>query len=144
MIATVRKTLDIVEKLREAHGIGPVGCEHIEDGLVLKGAMICAVAHCAPPGNKPTPEEIHNCASYLTELLASRRWRSVLCLGGIAWEQVLRRLGEKRQPFGHGQAHDAQNGTLLVGSYHPSQQNTFTGRLTEEMLDEAVRLWLDG
>ena len=115
----------------------------VGDGLTLKGAMICATAHCAPPDNKPTPEEIGNCSRYLTALLESRRWKAVLCLGGIAWGQVHKRMGEKLTPFGHGKSHCAANGTLIVASYHPSQQNTFTGRLTEAMLDEAVSRWLE-
>ncbi len=116
----------------------------IGDGLTLKGAMICAVAHCAPPDNKPTPEEIQNCSTYLLSILENQRWKAILCLGGIAWDQVLKRSGERRQPFGHGRQYRSGNGTLFVASYHPSQQNTFTGRLTEDMLDEAVGTWACG
>ncbi len=114
------------------------------DGLTLTSAMICAVAHCAPPDNKPTGEEILNCSRYLKEILASRRWRSILCLGGIAWQQTLRLLEVKTLHFGHGRAHRIPSGTLIVASYHPSQQNTFTGRLTEDMLDQAVNAWMAG
>lgn len=117
--------------------------ERLDDGLVLKGAMICATAHCAPPDNKPTPDEISNCSRYLVRVLESRQWKAILCLGGIAWEQTLRRLQEPRKPFKHGAQHATRGGTLMVASYHPSQQNTFTGRLTEEMLDSAVGLWSD-
>jgi uracil-DNA glycosylase family 4 len=110
------------------------------DGLSLSGVLIAATAHCAPPDNKPTPAEMANCAPYLTTLLKSRNWRSVLCLGGIAWTQMHRQLGLPTPSFGHG-AID-QTDPILVASYHPSQQNTFTGRLTEAMLDEVVATWL--
>jgi uracil-DNA glycosylase len=116
--------------------------DHVGDGLELKGALIAATAHCAPPDNKPLPDEIANCSDYLTRLLAGRDWKSILCLGGIAWEQAHRTLGAKRAPFAHGQTNRLPTGLLLVASYHPSQQNTFTGRLTEPMLDAAVREWL--
>ena len=116
--------------------------ESLEDGLILTGALICAVAHCAPPDNKPTPDEIQNCSVFLLRILGSRHWKSILCLGGIAWEQSLRRLGEPRKQFKHGQTAVTAGGTTIIASYHPSQQNTFTGRLTEEMLDDAVGLWL--
>lgn len=113
-----------------------------EDGLALQGVLITAVAHCAPPDNKPTPDEIANCRSYLAERLGDREWRSILCLGSIAWNQVLLQLGVKpRPPFGHGAA-VVLGATTIVGSYHPSQQNTFTGRLTEQMLDDVIAQWL--
>lgn len=113
-----------------------------DDGLTLNGVLIAASAHCAPPDNKPTPEELSNCRPYLQAVLASRSWRSILCLGSLAWNNVLKTTGEKARPkFGHAATFRMANGTLLVGSYHPSQQNTFTGKLTEEMLDEAVRLF---
>lgn len=117
--------------------------ESIDDGLVLKGVYITAVAHCAPPDNKPLPSEIMNCRTYLERTLASRSWRAILCLGSIAWLNVLQTLNEPSRPkFGHGVSFRLSTGPLLVGSYHPSQQNTFTGRLTELMLDEAIRAFL--
>jgi len=114
---------------------------HSKDGLELTGALIAAVCHCAPPDNKPTPEEIRFCSSYLTELLESRSWKAVLCLGSISWNQVHRLLGAKAPKFGHGVTNSVHE-IRIVGSYHPSQQNTFTGKLTEEMLDSAVADWL--
>lgn len=112
------------------------------DGLVLSGVMIAASAHCAPPDNKPTKEELANCRPYLARVLASRSWKSILCLGSLAWNNVLATSGEPARPkFGHGSTYRLGTGTLLVGSYHPSQQNTFTGRLTEQMLDEAIRMF---
>lgn len=115
---------------------------HADDGLTLRGALIVASAHCAPPDNKPLPEELRNCNPYLRRALECREWKSVLCLGGIAWDNVHRTLGIKRQPFGHGRVTSEEGKPRLVGSYHPSQQNTFTGRLTEPMLDAAINLWL--
>lgn len=115
---------------------------HVGDGLTLKGCLMAATAHCAPPANKPTPEEIANCSRYLRRLLAIKEWRAVLCLGGIAWDHMHRLLDAPRMPFAHGAVHRTK-GTALVGSYHPSQQNTFTGRLTPEMMDAAISTWLN-
>jgi uracil-DNA glycosylase family 4 len=111
----------------------------IEDGLRLRGVLITAAVHCAPPDNKPLPDEMANCSGYLKELINCRQWRGVLCLGGIAWASVLRVYGVKPVPkFGHG-VEFVLPGTAVLGSYHPSQQNTFTGRLTEAMLDEVAQ-----
>jgi len=115
----------------------------IDDGLTLTGAMMAASAHCAPPDNKPLPSELANCNVYLHRLLALRSWEAVLCLGGIAWDIAHRTIGVKKAPFGHGAVHQLTDGPKLVASYHPSQQNTFTGRLTEKMLDDAIQLWLN-
>lgn len=115
---------------------------HIGDGLALKGVLITAVCHCAPPDNKPTLEEISACRSHLNSVAFSRDWKSVLCLGGIAWKAAISLWPAKPSPkFHHGAVHQSP-GPLLVASYHPSQQNTFTGRLTEQMLNEAVSLFL--
>jgi len=108
-----------------------------DDGLKLSGVLITATCHCAPPDNKPLPEEIANCSTYLSQILKGHDWQGVLCLGGIAWNQVAKTLGVRLPPFGHG----VRSGNLIA-SYHPSQQNTFTGRLTEPMLDEVVTSWL--
>jgi uracil-DNA glycosylase len=116
--------------------------ESIEDGLRLKDVLISAACHCAPPDNKPTPEELSNCSDYLREILESRQWKAILCLGSIAWNNVFRNLGEKRQPFSHLATHNARQGIRIIGSYHPSQQNTFTGKLTEPMLDAAIAAFL--
>jgi len=111
------------------------------DGMRLVGALISATAHCAPPANKPAPSEIANCSQYLNELLASRNWKSILCLGSIAWKHTHRLLGSKPPAFGHGAVSWVGN-LKVVASYHPSQQNTFTGKLTEPMLDAAIADWL--
>ena len=112
----------------------------LDDGLVLRNVLIAASCHCAPPDNKPLPEELENCNPYLRRLLASRTWDGILCLGSIAWTQLHRSMGLKAPKFAHGVVHQADE-TRIVASYHPSQQNTFTGRLTEPMLDAAIEAW---
>jgi uracil-DNA glycosylase len=108
-----------------------------DDGLALTGAWITAPVKCAPPANKPTTDERDRCAPFLTAELDLLPWRVVVALGGFGWDAVLRHLGwEGTKPrFGHGATAPLPGGRTLVGSYHVSQQNTFTGRLTEEMLD---------
>lgn len=115
---------------------------HRADGLKLKDCYISACVRCAPPENKPTIRERDNCLPYLVEeLRLLRRVRVLVCLGGFAWDgalRVLKALGHtsKRRPkFGHG-AEAVVGPYTLLGCYHPSQQNTFTGRLTEKMMDE--------
>ena len=118
--------------------------DFLDDGLSLQGVMITAPVHCAPPANKPTPEEFAACAPYLDRLFRSRHWKSILCLGRLGWLSALRALGVRGRPrFGHGTQFRTPEGTLLVGCYHPSQQNTFTGKLTQAMLDEAVAAFLE-
>lgn len=110
-----------------------------KDGLELRGVLITAAVHCAPPDNKPSLDELSTCRRYLTDLLNSRSWKAVLCLGGIAWQQTHLALGEPvRVKFAHGAESVLSSGIKILASYHPSQQNTFTGRLTEEMLDEVM------
>jgi uracil-DNA glycosylase len=115
------------------------------DGLQLTDCYVTACVRCAPPGNKPTPEERDHCLPYLVqELRLLKDVRVVLCLGAFAWDGALRALRQlgpahaRRLKFGHGARAEAGPYTL-VGSYHPSQQNTFTGRLTKAMLDNVVR-----
>ncbi|MBL8060840.1 MAG: uracil-DNA glycosylase [Chthonomonas sp.] len=101
------------------------------DGLTLQNVLITAVAHCAPPENKPSKDEIGNCSEYLSALLEGRDWKGILCLGAISWRETHRLLKIRPlPPFAHG----AETGGRIIGCYHPSQQNTFTGRLTREML----------
>jgi uracil-DNA glycosylase family 4 len=112
---------------------------HADDGLALRDCWIAATAHCAPPDNKPTPEEIARCAPFLAEELALLpQARVYLVLGGIAlnalWPKVAPQ-GAKKPKFGHGAEAPLAEGRTLLMSYHPSQQNTFTGRLTEPMFD---------
>ncbi len=115
---------------------------HRGDGLELRDAYVTAVVRCAPPANRPTPEERDTCLPYLErELELLKKCRTIVALGGFAWDgslRALRRLGEEpprpKPRFGHGTETSVGDWTL-IGCYHPSQQNTFTGRLTESMLD---------
>ena len=116
-----------------------------DDGLTLADAYITAVVRCAPPANKPTTEERDRCMRYLErEFHLMRNIRVVLVLGSFAWHGALQgmgRAGHHRRPkpaFGHG-AETSVGPYILLGAYHPSQQNTFTGRLTEPMLDDVCR-----
>jgi len=110
---------------------------HVDDGLQLKGAWVSAAVRCAPPDNKPLPEERSACRPFLQrEIALLTKLRVVVCLGGFAYEAACAEFGVKPRPkFGHAVEASAPNGTVLLCSYHPSQQNTFTGRLTEPMLD---------
>jgi uracil-DNA glycosylase family 4 len=109
----------------------------IDDGLVLSGAWVAAAVKCAPPYNKPLPEERDACRPFLQrEVALLRGLRVVVCLGAFAYEVACGEFGVRPRPkFGHGVEVAAPNGLTLVCSFHPSQQNTFTGRLTEPMLD---------
>jgi uracil-DNA glycosylase family 4 len=116
-----------------------------DDGLKLSGCYITAAVRCAPPQNKPSPSERDNCRPYLVrELDLLRSVRVIVCLGGFAWETAFRALADRgvavkpRPRFAHG-GHASAGGYELLACYHPSQQNTFTGRLTEEMLDGIFR-----
>jgi uracil-DNA glycosylase family 4 len=112
-----------------------------DDGLTLTDCYITAAARCAPPGNRPTPAELSRCRPYLTaELRLLRCLRVVVVLGRIAHESYLKAAGSwdnlspaDRPRFAHGAAHPLPGGQHLVSSYHPSRQNTNTGRLTREM-----------
>jgi uracil-DNA glycosylase family 4 len=108
-----------------------------EDGLQLSDCYVTAAVRCAPPANRPLPAERDNCLPYLVrELSLLESVRVIVCLGGFAWEVALRALDapRPRPKFAHG-AEVAVASRALLGCYHPSQQNTFTGRLTEPMLD---------
>ncbi|MCW5937876.1 MAG: uracil-DNA glycosylase [Fimbriimonadaceae bacterium] len=112
--------------------------DHAQDGLRLERVLITAICHCAPPDNKPLPEEIENCSIHLRDTLALRPWRAYLCLGSLAWRRLFAHLGVRPFPaFAHGAEVEVGEATVFA-SYHPSQQNTFTGRLTEEMLDSVA------
>ncbi|MGH7895690.1 MAG: uracil-DNA glycosylase [Candidatus Binatia bacterium] len=131
---------------RALHGVGfanqPTSTDR-DDGLSLRDAYVTAVARCAPPGNRPTPDEIAACRPFLLEELRSlRRLAVVVVLGRIAHDGFLAAerarghlLPTPAPRFGHGAEHRLPSGLVLLCSYHPSQQNTFTGRLTRPMLD---------
>lgn len=108
-----------------------------DDGLRLRDAYVTAAVRCAPPANKPLPDERDRCLPFLArELGLLERWRVLVCLGGFSLEAVWPLVGEGRRPkFGHGIAAALPGGRTLLASFHPSQQNTFTGTLTEEMFD---------
>jgi uracil-DNA glycosylase family 4 len=112
-----------------------------DDGLELIDCAITAVCHCAPPDNKPTPDEIANCREWLSTTIDLVQPRVLLALGGIAWKAVVNEArirawhSGRVPPFGHGAKHALTDKRWLLGSYHPSQQNTFTGKLTEAMCD---------
>jgi uracil-DNA glycosylase family 4 len=111
--------------------------EHIDDGLELRGVWMSAPVKCVPPKDKPTVEERDECAHFLVNELQLLDADVVVALGGFGWDATLRTLGWKgRKPkFGHLAETTTASGHRLVGSYHPSQRNTATGRLTAEMLD---------
>jgi uracil-DNA glycosylase len=122
---------------------------HREDGLRLHGAWITAAVRCAPPANRPTPPERDECQPWsIRELRLLADVRVIICLGAFAWDAALRlgaaladppaRLPRPRPRFGHGAELQGEPYTLL-GCYHPSQQNTFTGKLTEPMIDAVLR-----
>jgi uracil-DNA glycosylase family 4 len=107
-----------------------------DDGLRLEGAFIAAAVRCAPPANKPLPGERDNCLPYAAEELELIRPGVIVCLGAFAWDAACRLHGVQPRPrFGHGAEHPIPGGPVLLGSYHVSQQNTFTGKLSEPMLD---------
>ena len=118
--------------------------QHRDDGLRLSGVYITAAIRCAPPGNKPTTRQIADCRSYLVQEIGVLRPAVIICLGAIGWEALLAALGDAeceiprpKPKFSHGAECRLQTMTLL-GCYHVSQQNTFTGRLTERMLDDVL------
>ncbi len=118
---------------------------HAGDGLELDDVWISAAVRCAPPANKPTPQERNTCLPWtVAELALLRDVRLILCLGGFAWQAALQLLAAAGEPlprprprFGHGVLWDGGRWPLL-GCFHPSQQNTFTGRMTPAMLDATL------
>jgi len=112
--------------------------DHIDDGLRLSNAYVAAAVRCAPPANKPTPEERDNCLPFArVELDLLEEVRTIVCLGAFGWDAACRLLAIRPKPrFGHGAEHSVEGGLSLLGCFHPSQQNTFTGKLTASMLDD--------
>lgn len=121
--------------------------DHRDDGLKLIDCYITAAVRCAPPDNKPLPSELTNCSGYLDrELAMLRRLKVVLTLGKIAFDAYLaylRRLGMLTNRagivFGHAKSYELPSGIMLLASYHPSNQNTATGKLTSAMFEEVFR-----
>ncbi len=120
---------------------------HRGDGLALHGAYITAVARCAPPANKPLPQEIANCSEFLDrEIALLKNVKVVVALGRIGFDGYLNHLKRQGQiatrsayEFGHGAKYKMPDGRWLIASFHPSMQNTNTGRLTEKMFEEIFR-----
>ena len=114
----------------------------VDDGLRLDGVWVTAAVRCAPPANRPSVAERDRCLPFLGRELSLLSEVSVLvALGGFAWDACGRIGGLRPRPaFGHGARADLGGGRTLLGCYHPSQQNTFTGRLTEAMIDEVLGL----
>jgi len=116
-----------------------------QDGLQLVNCAITASCHCAPPDNKPTRDELDQCSLWFDRTLDLLPVRVFIALGQIAWKSCLDQLAKRhgssgrRPKFGHGAEVELSGQRYLIGSYHPSQQNTFTGRLTEPMLDAVFR-----
>jgi uracil-DNA glycosylase family 4 len=119
----------------------------VDDGLALRDAYILSAVRCAPPDNKPTPLEIAACHHHLVdEVAALRRVRAIVCLGRIGFDAAWRLLASRgvhvrpRPPFGHGAIVRPDGGPAVIASYHPSRQNTNTGKLTPHMLEAVFRL----
>ncbi len=119
---------------------------HAADGLVLHDAFLTAAVRCAPPGNKPTPEEQANCLPHLeAEFCALPRVRVIVALGRLAYDTAWRLLARQgvalppKPAFAHGRVVRIPGAPVLIASYHPSQQNTFTGKLTPPMLTAVFR-----
>lgn len=120
----------------------------VDDGLTLNDCVITAACHCAPPDNKPSADELSHCADWLLQTTTLLRTRVIVALGGIAWNAVWKHfrqtapdtlLPQRKPKFGHCQQVELTEEITLLGSYHPSQQNTFTGRLTRSMLNAVFR-----
>ena len=114
---------------------------HRDDGLELIDLWIGAAVRCAPPANKPTPAERQNGLPYAREELELIGPAVILCLGAFAWDAAMALLPERPRPkprFGHEAEYEPPDGPVLLGSFHPSQQNTFTGKLTEDMTDSVL------
>jgi len=112
--------------------------ESRSDGLVLNRMYITASGRCAPPANKPTSDELNKCQPYLEQELEIIKPKVIVCLGMIAFDRIKKIYGikDRAMKFGHGALYTLKNGIHLLCSYHPSQQNTSTGKLTGKMFDD--------
>ncbi|MEP7135181.1 MAG: uracil-DNA glycosylase [Chloroflexota bacterium] len=108
------------------------------DGLILKDLYITSTGRCAPPDNKPSPAELTKCQPYLERELEILKPKVIVCLGRIAFDRVMKILSARNSAwkFGHGACYQLPTGNWILCSYHPSQQNTLTGKLTVEMFDD--------
>lgn len=135
----------VVRALHRAGLANQPTSDHRGDGLRLRGAWTGSAVRCAPPANRPTPAERDACLPYLSEEVAAlTELRVLVALGGFAWDAAARWARLRPRPrFGHGAEHRLDSGLVLLGSYHPSRQNTNTGVLTEAMLDAVLRRAVD-
>jgi len=115
--------------------------ESRSDGLILKDMYITASGRCAPPANKPSPEELTKCQPYLEREIEILQPKVIVCLGRIAFERILRIFSARKSgfKFGHGATYQLETGVWVLCSYHPSQQNTSTSKLTAAMFDDIWR-----
>ena len=133
---------DFLMTAMHRNGFASIPTSHsVNDGLTLRDAFIAAAVRCAPPDNKPTPAEIHNCKSHLeAELAQLKRVKIVVALGKIAfdvWWSLMAGRGlavRPRPAFAHGAVYKPEDGPMVIASYHPSRQNTHTGKLTPQMM----------
>lgn len=109
--------------------------ESRSDGLILKDMYITASGRCAPPENKPSIEELNNCQPFLEREIRIIQPKVIVCLGKIAFDRVLKIFAVRGLKFAHGALYRLENGVRVLCSYHPSQQNTLTGKLTVGMFD---------
>ncbi len=138
---------DFLMTAMHRHGFASIPTsQSLDDGLQLTDAFIAAAVRCAPPDNKPTPEEILTCQSHLeAELAQLKRVRVVVTLGKIAfdvWWRVMARQGvaiKPRPAFGHAAVYRPKGGPIVIASYHPSRQNTHTGKLTPPMMSAVFK-----
>jgi uracil-DNA glycosylase family 4 len=138
----------LYEALHQFGFANQASSQHKDDGLVLSDCYIGATVRCAPPNNKPNPEEFENCRPYVREeLRLLRKARVVIVLGKIAFEHYLKvcreeghRIPSPLPTFGHGKIYQLPSSMTLICSYHPSQQNTFTGKLTRPMFHAVFRM----
>ncbi len=122
--------------LHRAGFANQAGAESRTDGLILKDMYITASGRCAPPDNKPNPEELNNCQPYLERELEILKPKVIVCLGKIAFDRILKVFALRGLKFSHGAVYELTTDRWLLASYHPSQQNTLTGKLTIEMFDQ--------
>lgn len=124
--------------LHRAGFANQASAESRSDGLRLIDLYIVASARCVPPDNKPSLEELNNCQPYLEREIETLQPKVIVCLGRIAFERILKIYSFRNSiwKFGHGALYQLENGTWILCSYHPSQQNTLTGKLTVKMFDD--------
>lgn len=121
----------------------------IKDDLSLKNCLVTAVCHCAPPQNKPSKIELKQCQNWLLKTITNSSVKFYITLGKIAWDhtfdtlKILELFEGARPKFFHGSIQKLNNQTTVIGSYHPSQQNTFTGKLTEKMFDDIFKIVIE-